>query len=153
MTLVAHLCGDFVFAGRFGEFANLVDRMGQRFLAIDMLAAFHGRHDGHIVSVVRGCDNDGVDIFFHFVEHDAKITIDFRPRILVDTVFGSFHIGIAQGNDVFTFYTSQVTPAAAANADGCYIQLVTRCAFAQDPAGNNIKGKGRRGRSTHKGAT
>src|SRR5829696_808488 len=53
MTLVAELGDNFVFVSRGHEFAGFVDRVGERLLAIDMLAVSHRFHGDDRVGMVR----------------------------------------------------------------------------------------------------
>ena len=73
MALVAHLRDDLVLPGGLGHGAAFGDRVGQRLLAVDVLALLHGR-DGRdrVVMVGRG-DHHGVDPLVQLVEHLAEV--------------------------------------------------------------------------------
>jgi len=116
-SLVAHLRGDAMLDGQHLQLARLPDIVRQGFLAIDMLAQAQGRGAGHGVLMVRGADDDGVDVAL-LVEHDAEILILGRVG---EAPVGSGRpalIDIAQGNDVLGGrHTRQVGAAPAADAD------------------------------------
>jgi len=62
MSLIAHLRGDFGFFGAACKPASLFDRPGQRLLHVHVLAKIHGRQGDRGVHVIRGRDQDGVDV-------------------------------------------------------------------------------------------
>ena len=62
VDLRAHLRDDLLAGGRFHHEADFVHRMGQRFLAVKMLAGPHGRQPGKGMMVVRRGDNDGLEV-------------------------------------------------------------------------------------------
>ncbi len=73
MALVAHLRGDFVLGGHFGQLPRLGDVVAQRLLAVDALAQLHGDHRRQGVMMVGGGDEHGVDLLAELVEHLAVI--------------------------------------------------------------------------------
>lgn len=79
-TLVAHLGDEFGVSRCFVEIANFGDVVAERFLDADVLAMFDGVHGGGVVSVVGSGDDDGVDVFGHFVEHLAEVLVELRRR-------------------------------------------------------------------------
>jgi len=81
MALIAHLSGNTVFPGCQCQSPRFVDRMGEGFLHIHMLAHLHGRHGCDGVDMVRGGNCAGVDIPVFFFQHVPKIAISFRIRV------------------------------------------------------------------------
>ena len=73
MALVSHLRGRFGFAGHFTQSPRLGDVMGQRFLAIDSLVQLQREERGGSVVMVRGGDNDDVELFADLIEHPTVI--------------------------------------------------------------------------------
>ncbi len=116
VTLIPHLCGNIVFACCLGKFARFVERMGQRFLAKHVFAALDSRHGGDIVGVVRGSNDDGIDLFSHFLEHHAEIAIEFRVRVSASSTAGICPIDVTKSNNVFTFHPVQVPASPVTNA-------------------------------------
>ena len=73
VPLVAHLCDDVLLLGGFGHLTALIHRVGQRLLAVYMLAVLH-RGDGcDRVIVVRRAHHHGVDLLVHRVKHLTKV--------------------------------------------------------------------------------
>ena len=73
MPRVAHLGRDLVPRGRLRQHPRLVDRMGQRLLAVDVLAQLQRGLGDHGVRVIGSADDDGVDLLVQLVEHPAEV--------------------------------------------------------------------------------
>ena len=107
-ALIAHLCGHFHLFRGVTHQARLVDRVRQRFLAIHVLAHLHGHETGDRVDMIRGGDDDRIDLLAHFFEHLAEISIGLRAGkgFLVGLGVGrgprvqSVLIHVAKGDDV-----------------------------------------------------
>ena len=84
----------------FIRLADLADRMGQRLLAVDVLAAIDGGHRRHGVVVVGRADEDPVDILLHLVQHLAEIAELLGLGIPGQGLAGVTPIDVAQGDDV-----------------------------------------------------
>ena len=83
MPLVAKLCHDFVFLGGCHDFANFMNRMSQRFFAIDMLSASHSLHRYDSMRVIGSANHHGIDLLFHLIEHDSVIFEFYSLGILL----------------------------------------------------------------------
>ncbi len=75
-----------------GHLAALMDAVGQRLFAEDVLAALHGGDGGDSVVVVGRGDHHGVDLLLQLVEHLAEIAKLLRLGMVVE---GAFDIVIA----------------------------------------------------------
>ncbi len=127
VALVAHLRNDLVFAGDLGHFAALVDGVGQRLLAVDVLAAFHSGDRGHRVVMVGRGHHDGVDLLVQLVEHLAEVA-ELRGLGMVvegadDAVVAP--VDVAEGHDIVAAgHRAHVAPAHRADADAGDVQLL-----------------------------
>ena len=61
-------------------FTSFMDRMGERFLAVDVLTEFDGGHADHRVHVVRGGADHGVDRLLA-IEHPTVVEKLDRPLV------------------------------------------------------------------------
>ena len=82
-----------------GQGTGLVDRAGERLLAVDVLSPLDGRHRDDRVRMVRRAHDDRVDPLL-LVEHLAEVLVFLGPRILVERVRGVVPIDVGQGHDV-----------------------------------------------------
>src|SRR5207248_1412722 len=73
VALVAELRHYLILARGRHEGAYLVDAVGERLFAIDVLAALHGFHGDDRVAVVGRANDDAVDLLAHLVEHFAIV--------------------------------------------------------------------------------
>ena len=89
VPLVAHLRDDLVLLGGLHQLADLVDRVRQRLLAVDVLAALDGGHGGHRVGMVGRGDDDRVDLLVHLVEHLAEVAELLGLGIVLEGVGGA----------------------------------------------------------------
>ena len=64
----AHLCDQVLFPGHLGGQSSLEDIVGQRLLAVDVLAHFHGHHADRDVRMVGRGDHNGIKVLFFPVE-------------------------------------------------------------------------------------
>ena len=92
--MIAHLGGDFVFAGGLGELAGFPDGMRERFFTLDMLAVFHRGHRDKGVEMIGCGDHDSVDVLL-LVEHFAKVGEDFGFWIFFEGVAGVVGVDVA----------------------------------------------------------
>ena len=74
MPLVTHLRGHTGPPGRFSDLARFVDRMRQRFFAIDMLAVPDRGHRRHGVDVVRRRHEHRIDGFL-LLQHFSQVNV------------------------------------------------------------------------------
>jgi hypothetical protein len=99
-----------------------VDRVGERLLAVDVLAAVQGPYVDEGVRVVgRGAD-DGVDVFL--VEALAPVDVGLGLRVGLGGLLEVVGVNIAQGDDVLARDLVQVAPAAPAHADAGDVELL-----------------------------
>ena len=100
VPLVAELRDHLGLAGGLADLANLVDRVGQGLLAVDVFAAFQCGHAGHRVRVVRRADHHGVDVLVHRVEHLAEIFESLGLGELLERAGRPALVHVAQRDDV-----------------------------------------------------
>ena len=98
VDLRAHLGRHLHLLGRFPHHAGLVDRVGQRLLAIDVLAPLHGRDAGQGVGVLGGADGHRVDVLL--VEHLAPVGVGLGLGMPLGGLGQVVVIHVAQGDDV-----------------------------------------------------
>jgi hypothetical protein len=94
MALVAHLSVHLMFFCGFGQDAAFSDVVGKGFLYKDVLVEFDCTDGGRGVVVVRGGDEDYVDVFVAFVEHLAIVMVSFGVGQFVLDAFDGFGHGI-----------------------------------------------------------
>ena len=170
-ALVAHLRRDPCLLGDARHETRLTDVVGERLLAVDVLAGLHrGDRDERVQVIGRG-DQDGVDRLL-LLEHDPEVLVD-RARVirrLAGIVRFHFRLHrpaarlaaevparqvpllgrIGQRDDLAVRLLEQgpgVGPALAAGADDRHVHLVARgdeSGPAEDVPGHD--GEGRRGR-------
>ena len=98
-ALVSHLRGDLMLPRGLGQGTGLIDRVGERLLAVDVLSALDGRHRDDRVVMIRRAHDDRVDPLL-LVEHLAEVFVFRGPRILVEGVRRVAPIDVGQGHDV-----------------------------------------------------
>ena len=128
-SLVAHLGGDFGLARRLRHRSGLVNRAGQRLLAIDMLAQLDGRDGDDGVRVIRRGDHHGIDALL-LVEHLAEVLIPLGGWVLLEGLGGVVPVHVAQGHDVLAADLFEVPGALAADADAGDVKLAVGGACA-----------------------
>ena len=144
VPLIAELRDHLVFVGGRHKLADFMDRVGQRFFAIDMLAAPHGRHGDDGMGVIRRADDHAVNLLAQLVEHHAIVREAFGVRIFGEFLGGVVFIHVAQRDDVVaqSRHLIHVGPTPAADADAGDVELLVRGkAFrtAQQPAGKKVE--------------
>ena len=173
-ALVAHLRGDARLPGDPGHGAGFRDVVGQRLLAVDVLAGLH-REDRDVgVEVVRGGDEDGVDRLL-LLQHHPEVLVDGARVVGGLRAVGLFDLGpdrappglspvverpqvpllarVGDGDDLAVGLLEQgpeIAASLAADADDGDVHLVARGhepRAAQDVAGEYGRGGdgGRRG--------
>ncbi len=138
-TLVSHLRGDLVLSRGRGQSTGLVDRPGERLLAVDVLSPLDGRHRDDRVQMVRRAHNDRVDSLF-LVEQFPEIFVFRGPWILVERVRRVAPIDVGQRDDVLVVDLFEVPATLAADAHTCDVQFFAwwrMAGAAQDMAGHN----------------
>ena len=139
VTLVAHLCGHLIFLGQPGQQACLIHRVGQRLLAIDMLAQRHGMSCHAGMRMVGGGHHDGIDALAHLVEHHAPVLEPAGVGIVTERLVGIFPVDIAQGHDVLRSHVLEVAASHAANTDTGDVQFVTRGRMAKAASQHRVR--------------
>ena len=109
VPLVAQLRHDFAFAGRLHHEPDFADAVGQRLLAVDVLAQLHGHDRGQGVVMIGDGDEDGVDVLMDLVEHLAIVVelldagrLDVGP-LVVDEFLALRHVPfvhVAKGDEL-----------------------------------------------------
>src|SRR5262245_55311427 len=94
MSLIAHLRLYFVVNSALRHQTGFVERMCQRFLAINVLAQRHGPQSRYGMYVVWCAYRHRIDAFF-VVEHDAEILVDLRRRMFLNRTGGTPFVDIA----------------------------------------------------------
>ena len=142
-SLVARLGDHLVLRGRLPHHAGFLHGPSQRFLAIDVLAPFHGRHGRHGVRVIGRAHDAGVDVFVEFVQQAAKVLVAFGLRMLFEGLGSPAVMHVAQGHNGLAGHVAEVTPTHPGHADRRDVQLVvllvTKCQAAvaeHDQAGS-----------------
>ena len=123
-ALVAHLRGYLVLGGQFGQQTRFVDRVRQRFLAIDVLAGRNGVGRDDRVGVVGRSHHDRIGRFEHLVVHAAVIVVAFGRGVTLEDMLRVFPVDVAQADDVLAFKALQYRSAATADADTQDIEFV-----------------------------
>ena len=100
MPLVAELGDDLLLPGLRHQGANLVDRVGQGLLAVDMLAEPQGRHAGDGMGVIGSRDRHHIGLLAHLVEHPAEVLELRRLGEAFERARRSAIIHIAETDDV-----------------------------------------------------
>ncbi len=171
-SVVSQLCGDSCLLGDLGDEPGLPDVVGERLLAVDVLAGLRGEDRDVGVKVVRGGDQDGVDRLF-LLQHDPEVLVDGAlvagglPGVgLLDLRLHRVSTGLAavvvraevpllarvgDGDDLAIVLPEEgagVGAPLAPDADDGDVHLVTRGdepRTTQDVAGQDRRGGGRRG--------
>ena len=125
MMVYSHLCHDICVSGGLGEQACFVDGVGEGFFAINVLTHFDGHHGGDGVGVVRGGDDDGVDVFF-LVEHSAEVAVLWDAGVELVGFGCPLFIDVAKSDDVFRGELSDVSLALTAGTDKGDVELFAR---------------------------
>ena len=99
-TLVPHLGADAVFLGEVAEVTGFADRAGERLLGVSVFAGFQRLRGDAGVGVVRGADDDGVDLVHHFGVEIAVVGVALRLFEVFRLTFERSFIDIAERDDV-----------------------------------------------------
>ena len=110
--------------------AGLLDAVGQRLLAVDVLAAVHGPIGDEGVRVVGGAADHGVDVLL--VEALAPIHVLLGPGKLRRGEGQVLLVHVAEGDDVLVGQAVEVGFAAAPGADEGDVELVAGCVGAEE---------------------
>lgn len=121
-ALVAHLRDDAVFLGQLAQEARFIDRLRQRFLAVNILAQLDGRRGHQRVHVIRGRNDDRIESLFLF-EHHAPVLIKPGFRILLELTGGAGRVHVAQRHNVFAGAMVGVGSAFAVGPDDADVEF------------------------------
>ena len=99
-ALVAHLGADAVFLREVAEVTGFADGAGERFLGVGVFAGLQSFRGDAGVGVVRGADDDGVDLVHHFGVEIAVVGVALRLFEVFRLTFERAFIDIAEGDDV-----------------------------------------------------
>ncbi len=100
--LRAHLRGHVGFCRGLHHDTAFMHIAGQRLLAVDVLARAQGRKDGECVGVLRGRDEDGVDVV-HLRVHLAEVLVGAHAGELRGGIFEVLRVHVAHGDHVHQF--------------------------------------------------
>ena len=117
VDLDAHLRHDLGLPRGGGSLPGLVDRVRQRLLAIDMLAAMDGRHGDRGVHVVRRGNAYGVDLLVHLIEQFPPVGKGLCPRETSGSGVPIVLMHVAQGNHLDWPLGEAADVAATLSAD------------------------------------
>jgi hypothetical protein len=100
MNLDAHLRDNFLLLGQLGHAADFVQAVGERLLAVDVLAESH-RADTHRRVHVVGCGNvHTVDLVGFLLQHLAPVLIEARVGEFLASRGGLCEVHIAERRDL-----------------------------------------------------
>ena len=117
VDLGAHLGGDLGLGGGLADDPGLADVVGQRLLAVDVLAELQGRQGGEGVGVLGGADDDGVEVV-GVVEDLAEVAEPVGPSGCVRAACSTAGSYTSQRATMFSDETpSRFDRPAAAGAD------------------------------------
>ena len=144
--LVAHLRSHVVLFGQLGQQAGLIYRVGQRLLAIHVLAHGQrfGRDDG--MGVVGRSHQDRIDALAHFIIHLAVIIIPLGVGKTLENRLGITPVHVAQGHDIIRLcHVFQIGITHASDTYSRDVQLVTGRDMPETLAQNAARGDGQAG--------
>ena len=144
-ALIAHLRGDFVFAGEVAQITRLMHRLRERLLTINVFAKFDRRRGNQCVHVIGRRNDHGINVLF-LVEQLTPVAVKFCIRIFCALAGGLRLVNVAQRNDVVGVATIRVTRAFAGRTDAGDVQLVVGGNLAC-ARGRTIAGEGKTARS------
>ncbi len=160
VPLVAHLGDDVHLLRGLGQHPGFLDRVGQRLLAVDVLAALHRRHGDDGVGMVGRGHGDRVQVLL-FVQHLAEVAV-LGGLIILGLLLGrvlrvlqqpGHHlvVDVAEGDDVLGADALDVAGAAAPGADAADVDGVAGRLVAPPedvPGDDHQPGRGQ-GRTLH----
>ena len=106
MNLSAHLGGHLRLGVGLAHHARLINTVGQRFLAVDVLARAHCRHAGQCVTVVGGADGDCLNGLV--IDHLAPIGVRLGLGIFLVDFLQGLGVYITKSHDVFRGNSTQI---------------------------------------------
>jgi len=126
MALVAKLGHHLVLARRLHHLAHLVNRMGQRLLAIHVFAPLHRRDGRHRVGVIGCRHHHGVNLRLHLIQHPPEIPVSPGLGILRKGFASPGQVHVTQGDEIaLARHRLKVPPAHAPNPNPRDIQALT----------------------------
>jgi len=123
VDLRAHLRDDAGLRGGLADDARLLDVVGERLLAVDVLLQLERGQRGKGVRVLGGADEHGVELA-GMIEDAAEIDLLARLRIQGRRLVERRAVDVADGGDVLGGDALQVGAAPAADADHGDAELV-----------------------------
>ena len=117
--------------------AYLPDVVRQRLLHKDMLPGLHGGHRGGEMGVVRGGDEDGIDLAAFLVQHLAEVGELGDVRIFLGLFKGAAAaeiapVHIAEGHDLFIAGGLHRAASHIADADAGHADFLLRVSGTQN---------------------
>ena len=101
MALLAHLGNNAGFFGFLLHPVHLVDGVGEGFFAVDVESVLHSGDGSNGVRVIRGTDDDGVEVFGLFVEHGSKVTVAGGFWVFAVGAGCAGVVDVSESDDVF----------------------------------------------------
>lgn len=101
MALLAHLGNNAGFFGFLLHPVHLVDGVGEGFFAVDVEAVLHSGDGGSGVGVIRGADDDGVEVFGLFFEHGSEVTVAGGVWVFAVGAGCAGVVDVSESDDVF----------------------------------------------------
>ena len=126
VTLVAKLSGDVHLLSDVGQLTTFPSRMCQWLFAVDMFAHQHRVTSCVKVGVIWRADDDRINLFVEFVEHDAEVLELVGAVEIPKSLACSFLIDIAHCHDVLTGNTADIFRPLTADSNAGNIELFIR---------------------------
>ena len=95
-----------------------------------MFSTFDGSHRSDSVDVIGGADDNGIDVFFFFIEHLAEVFILFRFGISPEGAAGMSPVHLPPGDDVLVTGGLDVAGRPPAGADRSDVEFFTGRRFS-----------------------
>ena len=124
VALLAHLGDNAGFFSFLLHPVHLVDRVGKGFFAVNMESVLHSGDGGNSVGMIRGADDDGVEVFGLLVEHGSKVAVAGGVRVFAIGIGCAGVVDVSESDDVFGGESREVGESAAAWADESKVKFV-----------------------------
>ena len=124
-ALVAHLGHDFVIFGQLAQVASFVNRLGQRFLAVNVFPHLDRSRGNDAVQVIRNGNRDRINILLLFLKHLAPVLVGIGRGVLLARVRCLALVRITNRYNVLGTAMLNITAAFASGTDAADPQLFT----------------------------
>ena len=140
VPLVPHLGRHLVFLRGRPHEPGLGDRVGQRFLAVDVSAQGHGHQRGGGMVMIGGGNGDRIEPLLLF-QHLAVVGVACGLWIALERRGGPPVVDVAERGDVFAADPGKVGAALAAGADDADVELFAGGLAAREDAETSTEGR------------